>query len=112
MVVQSRYGGTYEGGEWHALPNADAAWLWSDAYSEYMFGGDEEAINFWNSADAEKVGRGGTPNAAVLDLVERHTGVRQWEYDDDTGATEREAEEESGTQNGEAGPETARGLLP
>jgi len=112
MVVQSRYGGTYEGGKWHALPNADAAWLWSDAYSDYMFGDDEEAINFWNSADAEKIGRGDTPNAAVLDLVERHTGMRQWEYDDYTGTTEREAGEESRAENGEAGPEAARGLLP
>lgn len=81
MVVQSRYGGTYEGGEWHALPNADAAWLWSDAYSEYMFDGDEQAINFWHSADAEKIGRGDTPNAAVLDLLDRHSDVGQLEYD-------------------------------
>lgn len=112
ITVQSRYGGVYEGGAWHAIPNADAAWSWSDAYAEYMFGEDADAVAFWGSDEAEVVGRGGTPNAAVLDLVERHTGVRQWEYDDDTGTTEREAGEESRTQNGEAGPETARGLLP
>ena len=110
IVVQSRYGGTYEGGEWHALPNADAAWSWNDAYSEYMFGGDEEAVDFWGSADAEKVGRGGTPNAAVLDLIERHTGVRQWDYDD-ARITEGTAQEGSGTTDGDANPQTS-GLLP
>ena len=84
MVVQSRYSGVYEGGSWHAIPNADAGWMWSEGYSDYLFGGDEDAVEFWYSKDAEQVGRGGTPNAAVLDLIERHNGVRQWDYDDDT----------------------------
>lgn len=79
IVVQSRYGGTYEGGSWHALPNADAAWTWSEGYAEYMFGGDQEAMIFWKSPDAAKVGRGNTPNAAVLDLLERNNGVGQLE---------------------------------
>lgn len=109
MVVQSRYGGTYEGGEWHALPNADAGWMWSDAYSEYVFGGDEDAVDFWQSPDAEKVGRGGTPNSAVLDLVKRHKKMGQWEYDHESRNTE--TEEGSGTSNDKAGSETS-GLLP
>jgi len=115
MVVQSRYSGAYEGGEWHAIPNADAAWGWSNAYAEYMFGGDEQAIEFWYSDEAKIVGRGGTPNAAVLDLVERHTGVRQWDYDDEPGTPEGEAEgsgaEGSGSSLHSPDPETS-GLLP
>jgi len=46
-----------------------------------MFGDDEHAIDFWKSPDAEKIGRGGTPNAAVLDLIDRHSVVGQLEYD-------------------------------
>lgn len=111
IVVQSRYGGTYEGGEWHALPNADAAWSWNDAYSEYMFGDDGDAIDFWQSPDASRVGRGGTPNAAVLDLVERHTGVRQWEYDDADRTPEGEEGKGSWPENDQTNPE-ATGLLP
>lgn len=112
MVVQSRYGGTYEGGEWHAISNADAAWSWSDAYAEYMFGGDEEAIEFWYSDEAKVVGRGGTPNAAVLDLVERHTGVRQWDYDDEPSTPEGSREEGSGSEDGQTRSEETSGLLP
>ena len=81
MVVQSRYSGVYEGGSWHAIPNADAGWMWSEEYSDYMFGSDEDAVEFWGSEAAKRVGRGGTPNASVLDLIERHHGVRQWDYD-------------------------------
>ncbi len=50
-------------------------------YFNYMFGDDEHAIDFWKSPDAEKIGRGGTPNAAVLDLIDRHSVVGQLEYD-------------------------------
>ena len=112
VVTQSRYGGTYEdGAAWHALPNADAGWMWSEAYSEYMFGGDEDAVAFWTSEEAEKVGRGQTPNAAVLDLVERHRGMRQWGDDDARGETQGALEEGSGSQDGEAETTTTR-MLP
>ena len=77
MVVQSRYGGTYEGGAWHALPSADAGWMWSEAYSEYMFGDDGDAVEFWQSPEAKMVGVGNTPNSAVLDLLERNNSVRE-----------------------------------
>lgn len=110
MVVQSRYGGTYEGGAWHALPSADAGWMWTDAYSDYMFGGDEEAVNFWQSSDAQRVGRGETPNAAVLDLVDRHESMRQLENGERTD-TEGSAQERTGSQNGEA-DEATNALLP
>lgn len=72
MVAQSRYGGVYEGGLWHALPKANAGWMWCESYSEYMFGDDEDAAGFWNSPDSKPVGRGDTPNAAVMDLLDRH----------------------------------------
>jgi hypothetical protein len=111
IVVQSRYGGTYEGGAWHALPNADAAWAWSDTYADYMFGGDDDAITFWSSDEAKRVGRGGTPNAAVLDLIDRSRGVGQSEDDDDTGATEGSAQEGSGTQDGKEIPPTSWWVL-
>lgn len=109
MVVQSRYGGLYEDGEWHAIPNADAAWSWSDAYFEYVFGDDSDAIDFWQSVDAEKVGRGGTPNSAVLDLVKRHKEMRQLDYDDES--RKAETEKGSGASDDKAGSETS-GLLP
>jgi hypothetical protein len=111
MVAQSRYGGLREGGAWHALPNADAAWAWSDAYFEYMFGDDDQAINFWHSSAASKVGRGDTPNAAVMDLVERHTGMRQWECDDTSRTAEAGAEKESQPEDNQTDSE-ATGLLP
>ena len=115
MVVLSRYSGTYEGCTWHALPEADAAWTWSDSYSEYMFGDDEAALDFWNSDESKMVGRGNTPNAAVLDLLERHFGVGQWEYDDTrepTGESTREPQKGSTTENGEEQPSPTSGLLP
>lgn len=106
MVVQSRYSGVYEGGNWHAIPNADAGWMWSEGYADYLFGDDEDAVEFWHSKEAEQVGRGGTPNAAVLDLIERRNGVGQWDYDDDTlrlRAAEHDksiGESTNGTQEG------------
>jgi len=97
MVVQSRYSGVYEGGNWHAIPNADAGWMWSERYSDYMFGDDGDAVEFWNSEEAGKIGRGGTPNAAVLDLIERQHGVRQWDYDEFTDTLDTRGGDLGGT---------------
>lgn len=105
FVSQSRYSGLYEGGSWYALPKADAAWAWSDSFAEYAFGDDDAAFHFWNSDESKMVGRGNTPNAAVLDLVERHFGVRQWDYDDireptnDTGKPASRGQERSTAKN-------------
>ena len=44
FVSQSRYSGLYEGGSWYALPKADAAWAWSDSFTEYAFGDDDAAV--------------------------------------------------------------------
>ena len=82
FVSQSRYSGLYEGGSWYALPKADATWTWSDAFAEYAFGDYDAALEFWNSDESKMVGRGNTPNAAVLDLLERHSSVGQLDYDD------------------------------
>ena len=63
-VHQSRYGGVYEGGAWFALANCDL--IPDDA-----IGGDDEACDFWSSDEAQMIGRGDTPNDAVIDLLER-----------------------------------------
>lgn len=68
-------------------------------------------MTFWNSKDADRVGRGGTPNAAVLDLLDRHRGVGQSEYDDDPGAAEGRAKERPGTTNDQEKPSTSWWVL-
>lgn len=98
IVSQSRYSGIYEGATWYALPEADAAWAWSDSFTEYAFGDDDAALDFWNSDESKMVGRGNTPNAAVLDLLERHFGVGQWDYDDIREPASRD-QERSTTKN-------------
>ncbi len=100
IVSQSRYSGVYEGATWYALPKADGAWNWSDSFFNYMFGEDDDAQLFWNSDEAKIVGRGNTPNAAVLDLIDRHTGAAQWDDDDTRKPTSRN-KERSATQDGE-----------
>lgn len=115
IVSQSRYSGVHEGGTWYALPNADSGFMWSDLFAGYIFGEIEEAALFWGSDESHLIGRGNSPNAAVLNLLERHFGVGQWEHDDEPGAAEGRAEERgeegSGPDNGATGPETS-GLLP
>lgn len=64
VIHQSRYGGVYEGGAWFAIANCDL--IPDDA-----IGGDDEACDFWSSDQAKMIGRGTTPNDAVLDLMER-----------------------------------------
>jgi len=101
FVSQSRYSGLYEGGSWYALPKADAAWAWSDSFAEYAFGDDDAALNFWSSDESKMVGRGNTPNAAVLDLLERHSDMRQLDYDDTREPTSRN-QKRSTTENDKA----------
>ncbi len=100
FVSQSRYAGLYEGATWYALPKADAGWAWSDSFTEYAFGDDDAALDFWGSDESKMVGRGNTPNSAVLDLIERHFDVRQWDDDDLRESTSRD-KERSTTQDGE-----------
>jgi hypothetical protein len=64
-IRESRYGGVYEGGAWFAIANCD--YIPEDA-----IGSDDEACDFWSSDEAKMIGRGDTPNDAVIDLLERH----------------------------------------
>ena len=63
-VRESRYGGVYEGGALFAIAKCD--FIPDDA-----IGGDDEACDFWSSDEAKMIGRGDTPNDAVIDLLER-----------------------------------------
>lgn len=63
-VHQSRYGGVYEGDAWFAIANCQI--IPDDA-----IGDDDEACDFWSGDEARMIGRGTTPNDAVLDLIER-----------------------------------------
>lgn len=69
-VFQSRYSGIYEGGEWFAIANFDS--FDETGISEYVFGDDCDAVDFWMSEKSEMIGVGSTPDAAVKDLYERY----------------------------------------
>ena len=72
LIVQSRYGGAYEGGEWHAMANCHAGFTWSIGYFEYMHDDDDAALRFWGSEEAKLIGVGSTPDEAFADLRKRH----------------------------------------
>lgn len=61
-VVRSRYGGTYEGGEWLAFPvrPSEMPYGWD--------GGDLQCAEFFGSWDKYPIGRGRFPEDAILDL--------------------------------------------
>jgi hypothetical protein len=64
-IVQTRYGGIYEGGTWAAF-RVHPEQLPADA-----FGGDIVCVPWW--ADFGKaVGVGATPDAALADLEAKH----------------------------------------
>ena len=69
-IFQSRYSGIYEGGEWYAIGNFES--FEETGVSEYLFGGDCDAVEFWMSEKSEMIGVGSTPDAAVRDLYERY----------------------------------------
>jgi len=66
VVRQSRYGGAYEDGAWFAIANCHE--IPEEAISE-----DSECQEFWLSEKAQFIGRGATPNDAVIDLVSRNS---------------------------------------
>jgi hypothetical protein len=74
MLLQDRYGGTYSGGEWLAVREADqlcegqsrAAWIVDRGPS----GNDREAAGFW-SEPPSWIAVGESPEAAIKALVER-----------------------------------------
>jgi hypothetical protein len=65
VIRESRYQGTYEDGAWFAIANCHE--IPEEAISE-----DSECQEFWLSEKAQFIGRGATPNEAVIDLVSRN----------------------------------------
>lgn len=72
VIRESRYMGTYEGGEWHAIPKCNSD-TWSMDYFEYLHGDDEDAVEFWSNLEkVKKIGVGKTPNDALADLFKKN----------------------------------------
>jgi len=69
-IFQSRYSGVYEGGEWYAIGNFKS--FHEIGISEYLFGDDSDAVDFWMSEKSEMIGVGSTPDAAAQNLYERY----------------------------------------
>lgn len=69
VVRQSRYSGVYEGGMWIATASTPA--IPEPAFFDYLTGDDEDAINLFLSAGSHLIGRGDTPNDALVDLERR-----------------------------------------
>lgn len=80
IIVESRYGGTYESGRWHAIPRywfdktrqemSDDEW----GYYCYLHGDDCDAIDFWQSDFAiKKIGVGMTPDEALNDMYQKQS---------------------------------------
>lgn len=68
VVCQARYSGTYEGGEWLAFP----CHQWNMGQWGGAFADDTTCSNFWNSPQADCIGRGDTPEEAVWDMERRN----------------------------------------
>ena len=63
-IHQTRYGGVYEG--------SDALWFAvSGDVPEDAVGDDGECLDFWLSDASLLVGRGKTPNEALINLIQR-----------------------------------------
>ena len=69
-IFQSRYSGVYEGGKWYAIGNFKS--FHEIGISEYLFGDDSDAVDFWMSEKSEMIGVGSTPDAAAQNLYERY----------------------------------------
>lgn len=69
-VAQARYSGVYEGGRWLAFPAFPDS---VDNKFPGWDGSDLEALEFWGNPDSGQalVGRGNTPNDAVMDMTAR-----------------------------------------
>lgn len=72
-VIQARYGGSCEGGEWICFPCA-----FYEVPQEAV-GGDGDAMDFWEgsamAAAVALIGRGATPNEAEADMRRRWATV-------------------------------------
>ena len=65
-IVQARYQGVYEGGQWLAF-NQHPENIPHDAFAD-----DVTCATWWRSGDAAMVGIGRTPDAAVGHLLDLH----------------------------------------
>lgn len=66
VIIAARYGGVYEGGRWLAFTCYDGQ------IPHAATGDDITCATWWStSAEAKKVGRGDTPNEALMDLALR-----------------------------------------
>ena len=65
QIQMTRYGGVYEGYDalWFAFSGEDLP--------EGIVGDDDECLEFWLSDASLIVGRGKTPNEALIDLIQR-----------------------------------------
>jgi hypothetical protein len=64
-IVPARYGGVYEGAPWLAFP-CDP-----DAIPDGWDGGDPECAGFFAEYSGAPIGRGGSPDWAHQNLIER-----------------------------------------
>lgn len=65
-VMQARYGGSYEGGDWLAFN------CYPDVIDKDSHGDDISCSGFWGFGQGQPmVGRGATPNKAIFDLIKR-----------------------------------------
>ena len=76
FVSATRYGGKYEGGRWMAFTNDTAnQYIFSLTPDMVRIGGNpvggEQECRFWWEHHSHMVGIADTPDAAVLDLVEK-----------------------------------------
>jgi hypothetical protein len=69
-ITPDRYGGTYSGGAWLALP------LDPSEVPDEPFGGDAFAATWWHGLGDVPVGRGDSPTAAYDDLARRLEAIR------------------------------------
>ena len=74
MVIQSRYGGIYEGGAWFAVAGTHNL---STDIMDYLEGDDCDAIDFWAKEHDFPIATGQTPNEAVSNLVIRENAKNQ-----------------------------------
>lgn len=69
IIVQSRYGGTYEGGEWFALSNAEEP---TETLLEAL--GEDAECAGWFADNAHRIGVGDNPNDAYINLLQKEVG--------------------------------------
>ena len=67
-IVEARYGGTYEGGNWLSFPALPHEL--EEKYPDWD-ADDVSCQEFWFSDESASIGRGSSPNNALLDMKRR-----------------------------------------